>query len=34
MVIYIAHIGHPEISKNKNLYYDVKVEVTKTIYKG
>ena len=29
---YIAHIGNPEISKNKNLYYDVKVQVTKTEY--
>ena len=27
---YVAHIGNPEISKNKNLYYDVKVQATKT----
>ena len=29
---YCAHIGNPEISKNKKLYYDVKVHVTKTEY--
>ena len=27
-----GHITNPEISKNKNLYYDVKVQVTKTEY--
>ena len=29
---YIAHIGNPEISKNKNLCYDVRVQVTKAEY--
>ena len=29
---YTGHIANPEISKNKNLYYDVKVQVTKTEY--
>ena len=29
---YIAHIGNPEISKSKNIYYDVKVQVTKAEY--
>ena len=29
---FIAHIGNPEISKNKNLYYSVKVQVTKMEY--
>ena len=29
---YIGHIANPEISKNKNFYYDVKVQVTKTEY--
>ena len=29
---YVAHIGNPEISKNKKLYCNVKLQVTKTEY--